>query len=118
MKISPNKATHKIFVVLYFPKYETFSVNYSLKLNSSKNQSIVFSNDPNKKYKDLNIKLNGQIINFFNETNHLGFRITISRSFYKIIDTINGIKVRTSVINSNSRYLDTVVLGSFLGTVE
>ena len=86
---------------------ETFSLNYSIKFNSSKSRLIVFSNDPNKNFKDLNMKLNGQMISVFNEINHLGFTINNSRSFYNISGTINDIKVRTNVINSNFRYFDT-----------
>ena len=86
---------------------EEYSKDYSIKFNSAKSQIVIFSNNTNNNTADLGIKINGESINTYNEVKHLGYTINNSNSFCNIKDIINDIKVRTNVINSNFKYLET-----------
>ena len=51
---------------------EKYSKDYSINFNSTKSQIVIFSNCTNNNSNDLGIKINGQSINTYNETKHLG----------------------------------------------
>ena len=82
---------------------ESYGQEYSVRFNPTKSQILSFSGFNS----NFEILLNNEKIEKTNTVKHLGFVLNNFRSYYNFENVINDMKVRTNVIDTNFKYLDT-----------